>query len=135
MGCSASDTHTPSGAKILLKSKSPHSKAKGGKKKADSPVVYKCGDEARAALENKTIKTESGGAFQMFRFWNKSSRTVQYDLIDANGDCQTASEQDAGIDYYEQTFYKTAWAFRDSATGVVHAVFKQLSNYNNKEEM
>jgi hypothetical protein len=91
MGCSASDTHSPSGAKILYKSKSHHSKAKGGKKKAASqsasPVVYKCGDEARTALENKTIKTESGGAFLMFRFWNKSSRKIKYDLINANGDC------------------------------------------------
>ena len=62
----------------------------------------------------------------MFRFWNKSSRTVKYDFINANGDCQTFSEQNAGKDYYEQTSYKSAWAFRDSATGVVHAVFQQM---------
>jgi hypothetical protein len=70
----------------------------------------------------------------MLRFWNKSSRTVKYDLINANGDCQTASQQEPGKDYYEQTSFKTAWAFRDATTGVVHAVLQQNTNYNNKEE-
>ena len=70
----------------------------------------------------------------MLRFWNKSSKKVKYDFISAEGDCQTASEQDAGNDYYEQTFYKSAWAFRDSETGIVHAVIKQNTDYNKKNE-
>ena len=70
----------------------------------------------------------------MLRFWNKSSKKVKYDFISAEGDCQTASEQDAGNDYYEQTFYKSAWAFRDSETGIVHAVIKQNTDYNKKGE-
>jgi hypothetical protein len=49
MGCSASSTHSPAGIKIIYKSKQ-HSKARGGKNKIATPLVYKCGDNARTAL-------------------------------------------------------------------------------------
>jgi hypothetical protein len=63
---------------------------------------------------------------------NNSSRVVKYDYVNANGDCETASQQDPGCDYDEQTYFGTAWVFRDAATGVVHAVFQQFTDYNGK---
>ena len=75
----------------------------------------------------------SGDAL-VLTFLNNSQVTVKIDWIGYDGALTTYGQPAPGENYDQPTNFTHPWAVSDSKTGIVHAVFQQLSAYNGQSQ-
>jgi hypothetical protein len=67
-------------------------------------------------------------------FVNNSQKTVKIDWVAYDGALTTYGEPAPGVSFEQPTYLTHPWAVSDSETGILSAVFQQLTDYNGQSQ-